>query len=41
LAFGQLNKWLEQYDISQVQKRSHSNDDNQSNEKNFNKLKFI
>ncbi len=41
MAFGQLSKWLEQNDISQVHKRSYSDDDNQSNEKNFNELRFI
>jgi len=33
MAFGQLNKWFEHCDISSVQKRSYSDDDNQSNEK--------
>jgi len=41
MAFGQLNKWFEQCDIPQVQKRLYSDDDNQSNKEILTKKQII
>jgi hypothetical protein len=41
MAFGQLNKWFEQCDIPQVQKRFYSDDDNQSNKEILTKKQII